>query len=219
MVRTPGLGRIILALALLAIVLLPRSLGRHTEMWDPRLMPSARPRRNLERWLRRWARRQRQRLQPKRPRRRRAKRKQPSPTRAMSTPPLPLYLAQRKVKAQRATATPSPAPPDPLADLRDRRGWVDCIPWPELWKVLVRIRWPDGPCCPHCGERDPRYLELIDPTYRDGLARWRCQICAEAGGPGEGGTFTPLTGTILDGMRVDIRIFEHSNIRIFEPSG
>ena len=30
-------------------------------------------------------------------------------------------------------------------------------------------------------------------------------MCAEAGDPGEGGAFTPLTGTILDGMRIDVR--------------
>jgi hypothetical protein len=29
-------------------------------------------------------------------------------------------------------------------------------------------------------------------------------VCAEAGDPGEGGTFTPLSGTILEGMRMDI---------------
>jgi transposase-like protein len=36
------------------------------------------------------------------------------------------------------------------------------------------------------------------------LGRWQCLVCAGAGDPGEGGTFTPLTGTILDGMRIDI---------------
>jgi len=71
--------------------------------------------------------------------------------------------------------------------------------------MLVRVRWPHGPACPHCGEQDPQYLKLIDADYRGGLGRWRCQVCAEAGDPGEGGTFTPLTGTILDGMRVDVR--------------
>jgi transposase-like protein len=45
---------------------------------------------------------------------------------------------------------------------------------------------------------------VIDPDYRGGLGRWRCDVCAEAGDPGEGGTFTPLTGTILEGLRMDI---------------
>jgi len=68
--------------------------------------------------------------------------------------------------------------------------------------MLIRVRWPHGPRCPHCGEQDP---QLLDADYRGGLGRWRCRVCAEAGDPGEGGTFTPLTGTILDGMRIDIR--------------
>ncbi len=68
----------------------------------------------------------------------------------------------------------------------------------------MRIRWPH---CPYCEGNDPQYLELIDPHYRGGPGYWRCRICAEAGDHDEGGTFTPLTGTILDGMRVDIRTF------------
>jgi transposase-like protein len=82
--------------------------------------------------------------------------------------------------------TPSEA--DPLADLRQARGWIDHMDERELWEMLIRIRWPQGAQCPHCGERDPQYVRL-----------------AEAGDPGEGGTFTPLTGTLLDGMRIDVR--------------
>jgi hypothetical protein len=62
--------------------------------------------------------------------------------------------------------------------------------------LLIQVRWPGGPECPHCEERDPQYLKRIDADYRGGLGRWQCQVCAEAGDPGEGGTFTPLTGTI-----------------------
>jgi hypothetical protein len=71
--------------------------------------------------------------------------------------------------------------------------------------MLIQVRWTDGPECPACGEGDPRYLKLVDDEYRGGLGRWMCRVCAEAGDPGEGGTFTPLTGTILDGMRIDVR--------------
>jgi transposase-like protein len=77
----------------------------------------------------------------------------------------------------------------------------------QLWAMLRRIRWLDKPCCPDCGESDPRYVHCIDPEYQDGLGRWRCEICAQAGDPGEGGTFTPLTGTLFSGMQVDIRTF------------
>lgn len=94
---------------------------------------------------------------------------------------------------------------DPLADLRQARGWVDHLNERDLWAILIRVRWPRGPRCPHCGERDPQYVQLIDEDYRGGLGRWQCRVSAEAGDPGEGGTFTPLTGTILDGLRIDIR--------------
>jgi transposase-like protein len=94
---------------------------------------------------------------------------------------------------------------DPLAGLRQSRGWIDHIDERELWAMLIQVRWPDGPECPDCGERDPCYLKLIDAEYRQGLGRWKCRVCAEAGDPGEGGTFTPLTGTILDGLRIDVR--------------
>jgi transposase-like protein len=99
---------------------------------------------------------------------------------------------------------PAAEPPDPLADLRQQRGWIDRVSQPELWQVLIRLRWPNGERCPQCGEDDRQYLHLIDADYRGGLGRWRCDVCAEAGDPGDGGTFTPLTGTILEGMRMDI---------------
>jgi len=48
-------------------------------------------------------------------------------------------------------------------------------------------------------------MELIDRHYRGGMYRYRCRVCHEAGDPGEGGTFTDLTGTLFDGSRLDIR--------------
>ncbi len=94
---------------------------------------------------------------------------------------------------------------DPLADLRQQRGWVDQMSEQELWALLVQVRWPHGPVCPHCGEKDEKYVSLLEAEYRNGLGRWRCQVCAEAGDPGEGGTFTPLTGTLLAGSKLDVR--------------
>jgi transposase-like protein len=94
---------------------------------------------------------------------------------------------------------------DLLAELRQQRGWVDQLSEQELWALLVRVRWPEGPVCPHCGENDEQYVSLLEPNYRNGLGRWRCQVCAEAGDPGEGGTFTPLTGTLLTGTKLDVR--------------
>ena len=108
-------------------------------------------------------------------------------------PPVPPTIA--------SAATPPPA--DPLADLRTARGWIDRLDERQLWAILVRVRWPQGPQCPRCGEKDARYLKPLDPDYRGGLGRWQCRVCAEAGDPGQAGTFTPLTGTLFDGLRLD----------------
>jgi transposase-like protein len=222
MIRTPGLGHIILVLMLLATFLRQQPVEWHTRVWAPELLPPPRgrryynPRRNRERWLRRLARRERRWPQAKHRQRRRRrvqgggiqprfypppadvlKVRHPEPTIAESSP--------KPSQAEGLTPFPPPEPPDPLADLRDQRGWIDQVPEQTVWALLIRLRWPHGPCCPHCREDDPEYLELIDPDYHSGLGRWRCRVCAEAGDPGEGGTFTPLTGTILEGMRVDIR--------------
>lgn len=219
MIRTPGLGRIILALTLVVTYLHQHPVEWHTRVWGSELLPAPRgrrhfnPQRNRERWLRRLVQQQRRRPPLKRSRRQRHR---GTGRQAGCLPSLPtvsrLGNPELKVSApqpappaeKRASPTSSPELPDPLADLRDRRGWIDHVGERELWALLIRLRWPHGPCCPCCGEDDPEYLESIDSDYRGGLGRWRCRICAEAGDPGEGGTFTPLTGTILEGMRVDI---------------
>jgi transposase-like protein len=114
-------------------------------------------------------------------------------------------LSRRSRPARPRPTETNQADTDPLADLRQARGWIDQMDERALWAMLIRVRWPHGAQCPHCGEDDPQYVRLLDPDYRGGLGRWGCQVCAEAGDPGEGGTFTPLTGTLLDGLRMDIR--------------
>jgi len=219
MEHTPSLWHIILVLLL--IVTFAQPAACHTPVWDERLVPPRRvrqhynPRKNRQRWLRRWAKRQRQ-----QPRASRAVRRRPRTRilrQILNAGPNPIPIGQCK---QQRSSTSFPAArkmekpssmiqsageADPLADLRQARGWIDRIDERELWAMLIRVRWPHGPECPHCGERDPQYLDLIDADYRGGLGRWCCQVCAEAGDPGEGGTFTPLSGTILDGMRIDVR--------------
>jgi hypothetical protein len=96
---------------------------------------------------------------------------------------------------------------DPMADRRDSRGWIDRVDLQQLWETLRRGRWPQGPCCPEYGEDEPQYVHCTDTGDHDGLGRWRCEICAQAGDPGEGGTFTPLTGTLFAGMQADIGTF------------
>ena len=215
MKHTPSLRHIILVLLL--IVTFAQPAACHTPVWDERLVPPGRvrrrynPRRNRERWSRRRRRRPPISRAARRRRCRRIVRE------ILKADPGPVLIKQRKKRSSAAAVSaratmekPSPiaetpSEPDPLADLRQARGWIDHMDERELWEMLIRVRWPQGAQCPHCGERDPQYVKLIDADYRGGLGRWGCQVCAEAGDRGEGGTFTPLTGTILDGMRIDVR--------------
>ena len=52
-------------------------------------------------------------------------------------------------------------------------------------KVIEAVRWPDGPVCPRCGEKERRYA-----TKREG--RWRC------GNPACRKDFTALTGRVME---------------------
>jgi len=200
--------------------------------WHPALLPPQRTRQhcnpaaNRKRWLarqRRW-----QRRQPPVSRRHRRRRQETVLQALLGWTPPPAAAAGQPVavaappSAPLAAATPAtpPAPPtrplhppevaaeaqaDPLAELRQGRGWIDCVPEAELWERLRRVRWANGLRCPHCGETAPTCLEVVDPHYRSGLRRYRCLVCHLAGERGEGGTFTDLTGTLFDGCRLDIR--------------
>lgn len=205
MKHRPSVKAILLILVLLVMV---EQVSQPLVLWDERLVPVGRvvqacnPKRNRERWARRWRRWQRQPPPVSRARRRRRRlelvqcllRPNPSPV-----------GPGRTARSSLPSREPAVSPPDPLADLRQQRGWIDRMSERDLWALLVRVRWPHGPACPCCQEQDPRYVELLDPDYRDGLGRWRCWVCAEAGDAGEGGTFTPLTGTLLEGTRLDAR--------------
>jgi transposase len=219
MKRTPGLWHIVLVSTLIAMYIWP--VEQAVTIWDKRLVPPRRirqrrnPKRNRERWARRLAGRQ-GRYPPvrKAERRRRRGKVLRHILEAECDPVLIEQRRQRSIRAiqslgrkrkKKPVAKASVEATDPLAALRAGRGWIDQVDERKLWEMLIQVRWPDGTVCPCCGEQDPRYLELIDPNYRGGLGRWRCQVCAEAGDPGEGGTFTPLTSTLLDGVRIDVR--------------
>jgi transposase-like protein len=219
MKSAPGLRHIILASLLL--VTLTQVAERLTPVWDKRLLPPQRvrrrcnPRRNRERWARRrtqWRRRQpRVSRGERRQRRARVLREilnaTPGATIGKRWQPL-CGCAPLAGPTAREASWPTKEGADevdPLAELRQSRGWIDHMDEQALWDMLVQIRWPHGVVCPCCGEDDPRYLKLLDADYRGGLGRWQCLVCAGAGDPGEGGTFTPLTGTILEGMRIDVR--------------
>ncbi|MGH8676565.1 MAG: transposase, partial [Burkholderiales bacterium] len=50
---------------------------------------------------------------------------------------------------------------------------------------LERVRWPDGPICPHCGVIGGHY-SLEGQAHRAGL--WKCKDCREQ--------FTITVGTV-----------------------
>ena len=204
----PSLGHIILVLLLL--VTLAQAVEWLLRIWDERLVPRRRvrpgrnPKRNRERWARRWARWRRR--QPRVSRAERGRRRVRILRQILSTPSGPTTVWPREALKG---CEPLPAPTtmnecsltntdieqtDPLAELRQSRGWVDHMDERELWAMLIQVRWPHGAECPCCGEDEPRYLKMLDADYRGGLGRWQCQVCAGAGEPGEGGTFTSWTG-------------------------
>ena len=206
MKRTPSLGHIVLAVALIVTF---AQAEQPIPIWDPTLLPPSRtrrrynPRRNRERWKRRLEHRSRRQPLRKRERKRKARRAAGSRIVYRQTAIVP--RPRKRVVPKRPSSRRRTEVEDPLADLRQSRGLIDMVDERALWAMLIRILWPDGPKCPHCGETDLRYLKEIDPDYRNGLGRWKCRVCAEAGDRGEGGTFTPLTGSILHGMRIDVR--------------
>src|SRR2546429_489722 len=44
-------------------------------------------------------------------------------------------------------------------------------------EYLERLRWPNGPICPHCGSVSKDHYELKGEAHRDGL--WKCRDCRE----------------------------------------
>lgn len=196
---------------------LSEGLAEHLA-WHLHLLPPGRarqrhnPARNWARRQRRYLRRRRQ--HPPLSRRQRQQRQRavfqsllgesPAPRSAPPVRPVSRPAAPPPPRSVSRPPTPPPRPPDPLAHLRQGRGWIDRIPEAELWDLLRQVRWAGGLRCPHCGETASTCLEIIDRHYRGGLYRYRCLVCAIAGDPGEGGTFTDLTGTVFDGCRLDI---------------
>jgi transposase-like protein len=59
-------------------------------------------------------------------------------------------------------------------------------------EFLEKLRWPDGPVCPHCGEVDNAYRLEPKPSKKDKHVRkgvWKCAGCREQ--------FTVTVGTIF----------------------
>ena len=58
---------------------------------------------------------------------------------------------------------------------------------------LERIRWPNGPVCPHCGETEKVY-RLWGKTTRPGLIH--CNACS--------GAFTVTTGGVMESSHIPL---------------
>jgi transposase-like protein len=67
----------------------------------------------------------------------------------------------------------------------------------KCYQMIRRHRWPDGVCCPGCGNRSVIH-NGVDDTQKH-RQRYRCKDC--------GGRFDDLSGTILAGHHQPLRIW------------
>ena len=67
-------------------------------------------------------------------------------------------------------------------------------------EFLEKLRWPDGPECPHCGEIDNAYRLEPKPSKKDGKNKhvragvWKCGGCRKQ--------FTVTVGTIFSDSHI-----------------
>lgn len=71
------------------------------------------------------------------------------------------------------------------------------------WELVEKMRWPDGPVCPHCGDRNrayflkPRNGTRTTSTGRVSYRRlWKCKACRRQ--------FSVLVGTIFERSQVPL---------------
>ncbi len=64
----------------------------------------------------------------------------------------------------------------------------------EARTYLERIRWPEGPVCPHCGASD-RIYDLQGSAHREGL--YKCGSCRKQ--------FTVTVGTVMHRTKIPLR--------------
>lgn len=60
-------------------------------------------------------------------------------------------------------------------------------------EYLERLRWPNGPVCPHCGVEDNHY-QLEGKAHRPGV--WKCHMCREQ--------FTVTVGTVFERSKIPL---------------
>ena len=87
-------------------------------------------------------------------------------------------------------------------NLKEIRKQVTCEA--DAYAVLEKLRWPEGPVCPHCDNKKAYYLNPANGNSRaTGPKRtmsqrrvWKCAACRKQ--------FSVLTGTIFRGTKVSV---------------
>jgi transposase-like protein len=64
-------------------------------------------------------------------------------------------------------------------------------------EYLARLRWPNGPVCPHCGVESPDHYELKGKAHRPGL--FKCKDCREQ--------FSVTVGTVFERSKISLNIW------------
>jgi transposase-like protein len=64
-------------------------------------------------------------------------------------------------------------------------------------EYLERLRWPNGPVCPHCGSVSKDHYELQGEAHRPGL--WKCKDCREQ--------FTVTVGTVFERSKIALNVW------------
>ncbi len=75
----------------------------------------------------------------------------------------------------------------------------------DAYEYLENLRWPDGPICPHCGNRGKHYF--LNPKTGTGERKtrtgaltqrrvWKCATCRKQ--------FSVITGTVFHGTKVPL---------------
>lgn len=69
----------------------------------------------------------------------------------------------------------------------------------EAWKLIERLRWPDGPVCPHCGNDEKAYYLGNRKTGSGKVSPrrvWKCGACRKQ--------FSALVGSIFEGTHIPL---------------
>ena len=62
---------------------------------------------------------------------------------------------------------------------------------------LERVRWPNGPVCPHCGSVSKDHYKLAGEAHRAGL--WKCKDCREQ--------FSVTVGTVFERSKIALNVW------------